>query len=105
MKGTPGSWRRRGILRALLDAVDDHFSAPVAARARARGWHVLPVAGTREVVYRHPGFPRPPDPDADLEADLEADPEPGEDGCEHPDGHGGDLVTAVTTPSAAGATR
>ncbi|MGD9956469.1 MAG: hypothetical protein AB7V23_10410 [Candidatus Nanopelagicales bacterium] len=62
-KGTPGSQRPRAGLRALIDALDDHISRPIEHRARARGWHVLRVPGTRDVVYRHPGFPRDADPD------------------------------------------
>lgn len=100
-KGTPGSQRPRGFIRALLDLLDDHISAPIAARARARGWHVLPVPGTRDVVYRHPGFPRRP-----CEGCEGCERCEGCEGCEGECGRcDGDADVGVDEPSAAGALR
>lgn len=44
------------LLTGLLDRLDDRVSAPIEASARARGWTVRRLAGTRTIEYRDSRF-------------------------------------------------
>lgn len=52
MNGTADGGPRRGVIRRILDKIDERVGAPVDDDARRRGLTVTPIPGTRTHRYR-----------------------------------------------------